>query len=210
VQRLDGGDGFIVWPGFLDHVVQSALLDAVIAGLDAAPLYLPRMPRSGRPFSVRQTNFGPLGWISDERGYRYEPRHPVTDAAWPAIPDALLALWEALTGYPAPPDACLVNHYVPGAKMGLHRDADEDALDAPVLSVSLGDTARFSLGGPERKGPTRKVLLASGDVMMLSGPARHFYHGVDKLLGGTSGLLPRDLFPEGGRLNLTLRRVRPA
>src|SRR5438874_1412079 len=107
------------------------------------------MPGSGKPLSVEMTNFGPLGWVSDQaKGYRYEKLHPVTGEPWPEIPDALLGLWAEATRYPVPPEACLVNLYRSGARMGLHRDQDEAASDAPVLSVSLGDRAvfRFSTG----------------------------------------------------------------
>ncbi len=166
------------------------------------PLYQPIMPKTGKPFSVAMTNFGDLGWVSDRSGYRYEDCHPATGRSWPPIPGRLQALWADLTGYGAPPEACLVNYYGPHAKMGLHQDRDEKPLDAPVLSVSLGDTAMFRLGGQERKAPTQSFKLASGDVLMLSGPSRLRFHGIDRILPGTSTLLEK-----GGRLNLTLRRV---
>jgi DNA oxidative demethylase len=111
-------------------------------------------------------------------------------------------LWGELAEHPAPPEACLVNHYGGGARMGLHMDADEAAADAPVLSVSLGDTALFRVGGPRRGDPTRSFKLSSGDVLVLSGASRRWYHGVDRVLPGTSRLVPG-----GGRINLTLRRV---
>jgi alkylated DNA repair protein (DNA oxidative demethylase) len=148
------------------------------------------------------SNCGPLGWLSDRAGYRYVPVHPVTGAPWPAIPESVLALWYRATGVAYPPEACLINYYGPQARMGLHRDADEAARDAPILSISLGDTALFRLGGPERKSRTRSVRLASGDAVVLDGPSRNWFHGVDRILPGTSTLLP-----EGGRFNLTLRRV---
>ncbi len=170
--------------------------------ISAAPLYRPTMPRTGKPFSVSMTNLGDLGWISDKNGYRYEPKHPKTGRSWPPIPDDLLTLWDTLTGYPAPPEACLVNFYDPDAKMGLHQDRDEKSLDAPVLSISLGDTALFRLGGLERNGRTQSFKLTSGDVMMLSGPSRLRFHGVDRIVPGSSTLLDK-----GGRVNLTLRRV---
>ena len=168
----------------------------------AAPLFTPVMPRTGKPFSVRMTNCGPLGWVSDRAGYRYQATHPVTGRPWPAMPAAVLALWEEITGYAAPPEACLVNFYGAQAKMGLHQDRDEEDFAAPLLSVSLGDTARFRLGGVERGDPTRSFPLASGDVMMLAGPLRLAHHGIDRIVPGTSTLLA-----EGGRINLTLRRV---
>ncbi len=196
-------EGFRLLPGRLDRPAQEALRDDVWARLKAAPLYIPRMPKSGAPMSVRMTNFGPLGWVTDkDHGYRYEPAHPDTGRPWPDIPAQLLELWDALSGYAAPPEACLVNYYEGGAKMGLHVDADEAAWDAPVLSVSLGDTALFRIGGVLRSDPTRGLRLASGDVCLLGGPARRAFHGIDRILPGTSTLLPK-----GGRINLTLRRV---
>lgn len=192
--------GFRLWPQALDAAAQSALLVEVLAGVEAAPLYQPVTP-GGRPFSVRMTNFGPLGWVSDRAGYRYQPTHPATGAPWPPIPPSLLALWTALTDWPQPPDACLVNLYRDDAKMGLHQDRDERDLTAPVLSVSLGDTAVFRIG-PAEGGATRTLRLASGDVCALTGPARLARHGVERLLAGSSRLIPG-----GGRLNLTLRRA---
>lgn len=195
-------DGFRLWPGRLDRAAQASLLAEVRARLKAAPFYAPVMPKTGRPMSVRMTNFGALGWIADADGYRYVDAHPVTKAVWPDIPRALLDLWAEVSGDARPPEACLVNFYGPGAKMGLHRDADEAARDAPVVSVSLGDTGVFRLGGRRRTDPTRSVRLASGDVMMLGGAARDAYHGIDRVLSGSSTLVPG-----GGRINLTLRRV---
>jgi alkylated DNA repair protein (DNA oxidative demethylase) len=176
--------------------------------LASAPAYTPRMPRSGTPMSVRMSNCGPLGWFTDkDQGYRYIDRHPETGQAWPAIPDAVMAVWEDLSGYRAPPEACLINWYGPGAKLGLHIDQDEEASDAPVVSISLGDTAVFRVGGATRKSPTRTMKLHSGDVMVLGGESRHWYHGVDRVLAGSSCLLTEAGFSEGGRINLTLRRV---
>jgi alkylated DNA repair protein (DNA oxidative demethylase) len=155
----------------------------------------------GRPFSVEMTHLGPLGWVSDRAGYRYQPTHPVTGGPWPPIPGALLVLWSDLTGWPDPPDACLVNLYRGEARMGLHQDRDEQDHSAPVLSVSLGDAAVFRIG-PAGGGPTRTVRLASGDVCALTGPARLARHGIDRVIAGSSTLVPG-----GGRINLTLRRA---
>lgn len=200
--RVDIAHGVVLWPGYLDTAAQRTLRDSVRAVVRASPLYTPRMPRTGQPWTVRMTACGPLGWVSDEVGYRYQTCHPETGRPWPALPARLARLWAEVTGYPAPPECCLVNFYGPGARMGLHRDADEDALDAPVLSVSLGDEAVFRLGGLARRDPTRSFRLRSGDVLTMGGDNRLAYHGIDRVIPGTSRLL-RD----GGRINLTLRRV---
>jgi alkylated DNA repair protein (DNA oxidative demethylase) len=189
-------------PGYLDRAAQERLLAAIRDVIARAPLYTARMPKSGKPMSVRMTNCGPLGWYSDERGYRYQPTHPETGAAWPPIPDMLLAAWRELGGYPHWPEACLINVYGPEARMGLHQDRDEQDFSAPVVSLSLGDTCLFRVGGTRRGDPTRSFRLASGDAMVLAGEARLAFHGVDRIMPGTSTLLA-----EGGRINLTLRRV---
>jgi alkylated DNA repair protein (DNA oxidative demethylase) len=160
------------------------------------------MPKSGQPFSVRMTNCGPLGWVSDEAGYRYQPTHPGTGAPWPAMPAPVLKAWQDLAGYPHPPEACLINVYAPTARMGLHQDRDEHDFAAPVVSLSLGQTCLFRVGGTARSDPTRSFRLSSGDALVLAGEARLAFHGVDRIIRDTSTLLP-----DGSRINLTLRRV---
>jgi alkylated DNA repair protein (DNA oxidative demethylase) len=195
--------GFRHVTGYLDRQAQSVLLSAVREIIRQAPFYTPTMPRSGKPLSVRMTNAGPLGWVSDkDGGYRYQETHPVTGRRWPALPAPLLRIWDDLSGYRAPPEACLINYYAGEARLGSHIDADEQNTHAPVLSVSLGDTAIFHIGGLKRSDPKTRMTLASGDVVVLAGAARYAYHGVDRVLAGTS-----DLLPEGGRINLTMRRV---
>jgi len=196
--------GAILWPGYLDRAAQERVLAAVREVLATAPLYTPSMPKSGRPMSVRMSNCGPLGWVTDAAGYRYQPTHPETGVPWPPIPDALVAIWRDLAGYEHAPQACLINHYHGAARMGLHQDRDEEDLAAPVVSLSLGDTCLFRLGGRQRTEPTRALRLSSGDALVLGGEARLAFHGVDRILSGSSTLLP-----EGGRINLTLRRVTP-
>ncbi len=198
-------DGFRYLPEWFDRPAQEALVAEVLAALEDAnaPFYQPSMPRTGAPLSVKMSNMGPLGWVTDKvGGYRYEPVHPETGAAWPAMPSALMALWEAVAGAEVPPQACLVNWYQSHSKMGLHVDWDEEATDVAVVSVSLGDPARFRVGGPQRGGRTASLKLSSGDVVVLGGAARRAYHGVDRIYAGQSTLVPG-----GGRLNLTLRRV---
>jgi alkylated DNA repair protein (DNA oxidative demethylase) len=195
--------GFRHLRGYLSRAQQIDLLEAVRAVIAEAPLYVPTMPRSGRPLSVQMTNCGSLGWVTDkDGGYRYQPTHPVTGKAWPPIPTGILGLWTELAAYPAPPQACLINFYTPTAKLGSHRDEDEREFAAPVLSVSLGDDAMFHIGGLRRGDPKMRLLLRSGDVVVLGGDARLAYHGVDRVLAGSG-----DLLPEPGRINLTLRRV---
>jgi alkylated DNA repair protein (DNA oxidative demethylase) len=201
-QDPPAGAGLRIVPGYLDREAQERLLAAIREVIAKAPLYTPRMPRSGQPMSVRMTNCGPLGWMTDEQGYRYQATHPATGAPWPPIPGLLMEAWAELSGYPRPPQACLVNFYGPGARMGLHQDRDEKDFEAPVVSLSLGDTCLFRIGGTTRQGPTRAIRLASGDAVVLGGEARLAFHGVDRVIPGTSRLLA-----EGGRINLTLRRV---
>jgi alkylated DNA repair protein (DNA oxidative demethylase) len=189
-------------PGFLSVERQYALVAAIRAVLAEAPLYGPVMPRSGSPYSVRMSNCGRLGWLSDQAGYRYTETHPRTGRPWPALPSLVIDLWRQATGVAYDPEACLINYYGPEARLGLHRDEDEQAKEAPILSLSLGDTALFRLGGPTRKSPTRSVRLSSGDAVVLEGPSRDWFHGVDRIVPGTSRLLE-----EGGRFNLTVRRV---
>lgn len=202
VTRLAVAPGVFHWPGYLSPEAQVALLAELREVARQAPFFSPRMPKTGKPFSVRMTNCGSLGWVSDLAGYRYQPQHPETGAPWPPMPAVLQDAWRALAGYPHPPEACLVNFYEASAKMGLHQDRDELEFDAPVLSLSLGDTAVFRIGGTKRGGKTLSLKLASGDALLFGGEARLAYHGIDRILAGSSALLP-----QGGRINLTLRRV---
>lgn len=200
----DMTNGFRILPGYFDRAAQETLLQAVRDLVRRAPFYQPTMPKSGKPTSVKMTNAGPLGWVTDkDRGYRYQALHPVTGNPWPPIPDAVLELWRKESGYSAPPEACLVNWYhSEKSRLGLHIDQDEDASDAPVVSISLGATCLFRLGGPNRRDRTSSTRLSSGDVVVLGGASRHFFHGVDRVFPETSTLMPS---PQ--RINLTLRRV---
>lgn len=195
-------EGFTLHPGALDLGAQAALIGEVLAGVEDAPFYEPMTPW-GKPMSVLQTSFGPWGWLTDRSGYRYADRHPVTGRPWAPMPEQLFGLWARYADPDQPPDSCLVNLYRGDSKMGLHVDSDEEDLNAPVLGISLGDTAIFRLGGPRRTDPSRTLRLSSGDINLLTGPARSAHHGVDRILAGSSRLIPG-----GGRLNLTLRRAR--
>lgn len=196
--------GFDLWPGWLDSKAQNDLTRLTLEAFETAP---PARYETayGKAMSVAMTSFGPLGWTSDKTGYRYADRHPGTGRPWPAMPQGLLDLWAELGDPETPPDSALVNLYRGDARMGLHQDRDEADPRFPVLSISLGDTAVFRIGGTSRKDPTRSLKLSSGDVCRLSGPARLAFHGVDRILAGSSGLVPG-----GGRVNITLRRASAA
>jgi alkylated DNA repair protein (DNA oxidative demethylase) len=203
-QDLTAGErGLRFFSRRLNDAEQRALALEVFTLVEEAPFYRPVTPW-GKPMSVEMTNLGPLGWVSSSAGYGYQPTHPVTGARWPPIPGRLMNLWAELADEHTAPDACLVNLYRAGARMGLHQDKDEADFSIPVLSVSLGDTAAFRVGGQSRRSPTRSIWLASGDVCVLSGADRLAFHGIERVVAGSS-----DLIPGGGRLNLTLRRVTP-
>ncbi len=194
--------GAELYKGLLPPARQRALLDEIRAVVRAAPLFAP-VTRGGRKMSVRITSAGALGWVSDRAGYRYEPRHP-SGVPWPPIPGSLISLWKDLLPEAPLPDSCLINYYGEGARMGMHQDRDEADLRWPILSVSLGDDAVFRIGGQERGGATRSVVLSSGDVLLMRGAARLAHHGIERIRPGTSRLLRN-----GGRLNLTLRVAGP-
>lgn len=193
------------FPEYLDRSRQEALVEMIRGIVAEAPLFVPVMPSTGKPMSVRMSNCGPLGWVTDkERGYRYQSTHPVTGGPWPAMPDVLLDIWNDVSDYKKPPQACLINFYSDDARMGLHQDRDEQDLKAPVVSISLGNSCLFRIGGLSRTDRTQSVKLASGDIVVLGGEGRLCFHGVDRIYPATSTLLKN-----GGRINLTLRRVDP-
>lgn len=194
--------GFRLWPGWLDRAAQEAMVADIRAVAAAAPFVTPVTP-GGKAMSVRMTAAGRLGWVTDRKGYRYEPRHP-SGVDWPPIPPAVLAVWRQATGLQRAPDCCLINFYGAGARMGLHQDRDEGDFSFPVLSISLGDEALFRVGGVDRPAPTESFWLRSGDVLLMGGAARLAWHGVDRIRHGSSTLLP-----QGGRINLTLRVAAP-
>ncbi|NDV98474.1 alpha-ketoglutarate-dependent dioxygenase AlkB [Salipiger sp. PrR002] len=192
--------GFKLFQGFLDRPAQEALVETLRALLRQAPLYQPVTPR-GQKMSVRMSAAGRFGWVTDRRGYRYEPHHP-EGMDWPPIPEEVLAIWREVSGAARDPECCLINWYGEGARMGLHQDKDEADFSCPVVSVSLGDEGLFRMGNETRGGKTESVWLKSGDVVVMGGEARLRHHGVDRIRFGSSSLLP-----QGGRINLTLRVV---
>jgi alkylated DNA repair protein (DNA oxidative demethylase) len=184
---------------------QTATLVAEVDRIAAAAPFRHLVTPGGYTMSVAMTNCGPLGWVSDRRGYRYDPVDPDSGAPWPSMPVvfrdlALNAAAEA--GFPAyAPDACLINRYIAGAKLGLHQDRDEKDSWAPIVSVSLGLPAVFLWGGKRRSDPVRRFRLENGDVAVWGGPSRFIYHGVAPLRDGQH--------PHTGsaRINLTFRKV---
>lgn len=200
--RVEIKPGVIYFPALLNRAEQESLRDEINAAINAAHLFQSTMPRWGNPMSVKMLNLGSLGWVSDKSGYRYQKTHPVTDENWPPIFPSLIKIWNQLTDNYAEPEACLINYYSATAKMGLHQDRDEEDFNAPVVSLSLGDTALFRIGTSERNGPTQSIKLQSGDGLIFGGPARLDFHGIDRVYKETSTLLN-----EGGRFNLTMRRV---
>ncbi len=159
----------------------------------------------GQRMSVAMTNCGPCGWITDRRGYRYAPIDPDSGTPWPNLPDSFARLArlgaEAAGFRQFTPDACLINRYVPGARMSLHQDRDELDRSAPIVSVSLGLPAVFLLGGLTRRQPPMRIALSHGDVIVWGGPARMIFHGVAPVADGHHAMFGRQ------RINLTLRRA---
>ena len=195
--------GFQHLAGYFERPAQTALLMAIRSVLAQAPLYTPCMPRTGKAMSVRMSNCGTLGWLTDkDGGYRYQKVYPETGQAWPPIPTVLMDLWRDVVPQAPPPEACLINYYGAGTRLGSHVDSDEQDRSVPVVSVSLGDEGVFHVGGSKRTDPKTRMPLRSGDVVVLGGAARLAYHGIDRIVPGSS-----DLIAEGGRFNLTLRRV---
>jgi alkylated DNA repair protein (DNA oxidative demethylase) len=181
-----------------------ALLAAVVRVAEVAPFRHWVTP-GGHVMSAAMTNCGRVGWVSDRRGYRYDPVDPDSGMPWPGFPSLFLDLAAraaAAGGFPGyVPDACLINRYLPGAKLSLHQDRDEQDAWAPIVSISLGLPATFLWGGQRRSGPVRRLLLESGDVVVWGGPARFVYHGVAPLKDGQHPLTG------ASRINLTFRKV---
>jgi alkylated DNA repair protein (DNA oxidative demethylase) len=192
-------DGVVLLRGFARD---PAILEAVRAVQEEAPPRRMTTP-GGYSMSVAMTSCGPLGWVTDSSGYRYDAMDPQRGKPWPAMPPAPRALAgdaAAAAGFGGfAPDSCLINLYEPGARLSLHQDRNERDLSQPIVSVSLGLPATFLLGGLSRNDPTQAIALAHGDILVFGGPARLAYHGVKPLKPGTH--------PQLGarRINLTFR-----
>jgi DNA oxidative demethylase len=196
-------EGVTLLGGFADSVA-TPLLVALGQVVAAAPFRHMETP-GGYRMSVAMTNCGAAGWITDRRGYRYDPVDPETGRTWPEMPGVFAdlatraAAKAGFGGFAA--DACLINRYEPGARMSLHQDRNERDFGAPIVSVSLGLLAVFLFGGLRRSDRPRRVPLAHGDVVVWGGPARLAFHGVMPLADGEHPVLGRQ------RLNLTFRRA---
>ncbi|MEO8848770.1 MAG: DNA oxidative demethylase AlkB [Casimicrobiaceae bacterium] len=201
--RLALDAGAMVLRGFALVSVDSLLAD-IGAAVTRAPFRHLVTP-GGFPMSVAMTNCGPLGWVSDRRGYRYDAVDPDSGERWPPMPASFRVLANAAAttaGFaPFAPDACLINRYVAGARLTLHQDRDEHGFDAPIVSVSLGLPATFLWGGLARNDRTVRVPLVHGDVVVWGGPSRMRFHGVSPLKDGRHPLLGAQ------RINLTFRRA---
>ena len=204
--------GALLLHGFASDAAD-ALIQATAPVIAAAPLRHLVVP-GGRTMSVAMTNCGALGWVSDRRGYRYESADPLSGRPWPPMPACFLTLAvraAAEAGFAGfQPNACLINRYQPGARMGLHQDRDEGGegggktgdFSAPIVSVSLGLPAVFLFGGLQRKDKTTRWPLLHGDVVVWGGPSRLAFHGVAALKDGEHAVLGAQ------RVNLTFRWVR--
>ncbi len=194
--RIELEEGAVLLSGFAAAEAPD-LLAAIARVAEAAPFRRLVTP-GGYTMSVAMTNCGRVGWVSDRSGYRYDPVDPDTGKSWPPMPAEFvnLAVHAAaeggFKGYD--PDACLINRYEPGAKLGLHQDRDEKDAYAPIVSVSLGAPATFLWGGKKRSDPVRRMRVEQGDVVVWGGQARFVYHGVAPV-------------KDGVRLNLTFRKV---
>jgi DNA oxidative demethylase len=198
-------EGVILRPKVASFALQQELVAAVRAIAQEAPFRHP-CTRGGGMTSAAMTNAGDAGWWSDRSGYRYITRQPESDRPWPAIPEVFrTAVARAVDGSPWPdfqPDACLINFYEPGAKMGLHQDRDERDFSQPIVTLSLGDDADFLVGGFARRDKTAVLVVASGDAVIMGPPGRMLFHGIRKIYPGTSPLA--DL---KGRISLTFRKA---
>lgn len=198
-------EGVLFCPKVASFALQQELLAAVRVIAREAPFQHPRT-RGGGMTSAAMTNAGDAGWWSDRSGYRYITRQPESDQPWPLMPKVFRqAVAHIVNGSPWPdfqPDACLINFYEPGAKMGLHQDRDERDFTQPIVTISLGDDADFLVGGLARTDKTAALVVASGDAVIMGPPGRLLFHGIRKIYPGTSPL--EDL---KGRISLTFRKA---
>jgi DNA oxidative demethylase len=199
-------NGAFLMTGFALEIVTTLLTE--IERIESAAPFRHLETPGGFRMSVAMTNCGKVGWVSDRRGYRYTTEDPLSGQPWPPMPAVFSTLAERAAraaGFEGfEPDACLINRYVPGARLTLHQDKDENDFRAPIVSVSLGLPAVFLFGGNARKDRQRRIPLQHGDLVVWGGPARLYHHGVLPLKDGDHSVLGRQ------RINLTFRRARAA
>ncbi len=202
---MPANKGFFLLKSKLTKVVQQEILAAARAVVKQAPLFRPSMP-SGQSFNYSMTNCGELGWVADRHGYRYQQLHPHTFKVFPAMPqvikDLAIVIAKETGNDDFYPQSCLINLYNKGEKLGMHQDGTEENKNAPIISISLGDSGIFVLGGCLRTDETKPYIVQSGDVIVMSRESRNFFHAFKGIVPNTSNLLKN-----GGRLNLTIRQV---
>lgn len=202
---MPANKGFFLLKSRLSKAIQQKILAAARTVVVQAPLFRPTMP-SGQSFNYSMTNCGELGWVADRHGYRYQQLHPHTFKVFPAIPQVIKNLAVEIAKETGNddfyPQSCLINLYRKGEKLGLHQDSTEENKSAPIISVSLGDSGIFVLGGCLRTDETKPYIVQSGDVIVMGGESRNFFHAFKGTIPNTSNLLK-----SGGRLNLTIRQV---
>lgn len=184
--------------------VENEVLPALASVIQLAPFRHMTTP-GGFAMSVATTNCGDLGWISDQKGYRYAVSDPLTKKVWPQMPASFKQLATqaaSVAGFENfAPDACLINRYQLGARMGLHQDKDERDFNQPIVSVSLGIPAIFQVGGFAKGDKTLKLTLYHGDVLVWGGESRLRFHGVMPIKTGYHPALGES------RINLTFRKA---
>ncbi len=202
---MPANKGFFLLKSRLIKAMQQEVLAAARTVVVQAPLYRPSMP-SGQFFNYSMTNCGELGWVADRHGYRYQQLHPHTLKVFPAMPQVIKNLAVEISRETGnndfSPQSCLINLYRKGEKLGLHQDNTEENKNAPIISISLGDSGIFVLGGLTRTDETKQYIVQSGDVIVMGGESRNFFHAFKGTVPNTSNLLKN-----GGRLNLTIRQV---
>jgi DNA oxidative demethylase len=201
-------EGITILESFVNHDEQSRLLELCRQVAREAPFVQPTMPRSGTPFKLRVTSCGTVGWFSDRDGFRYLDKHPETHRPWAAMPEEFLQLAQQAAACAGEkdylPDTCLINFYpAQTGRLGLHVDDTEEDRRTAIVTLSLGDSCIFAIGGATASAKPQSVQLASGDIVVMHGAGRNLYHGVEGLIAGTSSLLKN-----GGRISLTFRRAR--
>ena len=202
--REEMAEGAVLLRGFVgaDEAELIAALRDIVATAPFRQMFTP----GGHQMLVAMTNCGSAGWVTDRSGYRYDPDDPETGKPWPAMPRLLRDLADRAAGFAGfagfAPDVCLINRYVPGARMSLHQDKDELDFGAPIVSVSLGLPAIFMFGGLKRSDKPRRFRLEHGDIAVWGGPSRLFFHGVAPLADGEHPVMG----PQ--RLNLTFRKIK--